>query len=149
MSESNSQIPRLRHPLCKGNVFTQIVKSEATDNVEPIINETVAGSAIVITDAHSGYKELNDKFFHVVVNHTDGEYVKGIFHTNNIEGFWSQMKRGIYGIYHHVSPKHLHRYCAEFSYRYNVRKQTVNEKFDYSLHHSKRLTYAALIAKAA
>lgn len=129
-----------------GNVVTSVVESEATKNVEPVINENVDSSAIVITDAHSGYKDLNDNFFHVVVNHQQGEYVKGIFHTNNIEGFWSQMKRGIYGIYHHVSPKHLHAYGNEFSYRYNVRKQTVNEKFNYSLLNSERLTYADLIA---
>jgi transposase-like protein len=130
-----------------GKVVTQIVESEAAKNVESVINDNVDSNAIVITDAHSGYKDLNDNFFHVVVNHQDGEYVKGIFHTNNIEGFWSQMKRGIYGIYHHVSVKHLGAYGSEFSYRYNVRKQTVNEKFNYSLMNSKRLMYKTLIAE--
>ena len=130
-----------------GNVVTSIVKSEAASEVEPIISETIGDDATVITDAHSGYKDLNDECNHIVVNHQEGEYVKGRFHTNNIEGFWSHMKRGIYGIYHHVSPQHLHRYCDEFSFRYNLRKKTVLEKFNFPLQHSQRITDARLIAK--
>ena len=56
-------------------------------------------------------------------------YVVNGFHTNSIEGYWSQLKRGIYGVYHQVSPEHLTRYCDEFSFRYNTRKTTDVERF--------------------
>ena len=55
------------------------------------------------------------------VNHSISEYVRGDVHTNTIEGYLSILKRGITGTYHHVSPKHLKRYLAEFDFRYNNR----------------------------
>ena len=58
---------------------------------------------------------------HHSVNHSIGEYVRGDVHTNTIEGYFSIMKRGITGVYHHVSEQHLKRYLAEFDYRYNER----------------------------
>jgi len=76
------------------------------------------------------------------------EYVKGVHHINGIEGFWSIFKRGIYGIYHQVSPKHLHRYCDEFSFRYNTKNLNNTCKFDLSLKRTDcRLTYKDLISK--
>lgn len=83
----------------------------------------VGREAILVTDGFGAYKDLNKEYAqHEVVNHSGDEYVRGIYHTNGIEGFWSLLKRGIIGIYHSVSPKHLHRYCDEFSYRYNSRE---------------------------
>ena len=58
---------------------------------------------------------------HHSVNHSIGEYVRGDVHTNTIEGYFSIMKRGIVGVYHHVSPQHLKRYLAEYDFRYNER----------------------------
>jgi hypothetical protein len=82
------------------------------------------------------------------VNHLEDEYARGDIHTNTIEGYFSLLKRGIYGIYHSVSPKHLHRYCDEFAYRYNVRKGTEEGKFNWAfLTCNSRLTYKNLIAK--
>ena len=66
------------------------------------------------TDDHRGYQKLPNR---VVVNHSKGQYVHGEAHTQGIESFWSMLKRGIYGIYHQVSVKHLHRYLAEFAGR--------------------------------
>ncbi len=83
-----------------------------------------------------------------MVNHGQEEYVRGAFHTNTIEGYWSFLKRGIYGIYHHVSAKHLQRYCDEFSYRYNTRDIGDNERFVLSFRTSeRRLTYNKLVGK--
>jgi hypothetical protein len=65
-------------------------------------------------------REWGDK--HQSVNHSIGEYVRGDAHTNTIEGYFSILKRGIVGTYHHVSPQHLKRYLAEFDYRYNERQ---------------------------
>ena len=57
-----------------------------------------------------------------MVNHSIGEYVRGDIHTNTIEGYFSILKRGVYGTYHHVSQQHLKRYLAEFDFRYNERE---------------------------
>ena len=87
-------------------------------------------------------------FTHVVVDHSKGEYVKGGFHTNGIENFWSLLKRGIIGIFHQVSPWHLQRYCDEFAFRFNSRKIADNERFDLSLENSDgMLKYNQLIGK--
>ena len=58
---------------------------------------------------------------HKTVIHSIGEYVRGDAHTNTVEGYFSIMKRGIYGVYHHVSQQHLKRYLCEFDFRYNER----------------------------
>ena len=114
--------------------------------LQPIIDANVDSSAIVMTDEWAGYMNVNSKFTHEVVRHSAKQYVNGIVHTNGVENFWSHMKRGITGIYHQVSVKHLHRYCDEFAFRYNSRKQCVNDKFNFSLENSTRLKYRDLIA---
>ena len=83
---------------------------------------------------------------HESVNHSIGEYVRGEAHTNTIEGYFSILKRGITGTYHHVSQKHLKRYLAEFDFRYNERMAlgvTDEERADKMLKgiEGKRLTY--------
>jgi ISXO2 transposase-like protein len=65
---------------------------------------------------------------HQTVNHRDGEYVRGDVYTNTAEGFFSLLKRGINGVYHHVSRGHLNRYCDEFSFRYENRKENDGER---------------------
>ena len=65
---------------------------------------------------------MGEKFAsHQTVVHSQDEYVRGDAHTNTAEGYFSILKRGIYGIYQHVSEEHLHRYLAEFDFRYNHR----------------------------
>lgn len=66
--------------------------------------------------------------WHETVNHSAGEYVRGEIHTNTVEGFFSLLKRGINGVYHHVSRGHLPRYCDEFAFRYEHRKQNDGER---------------------
>jgi hypothetical protein len=83
-----------------------------------------------------------------VVNHSAGCYSDGIMTTNTAEGYFSQLKRGIYGIYPHVSMKHLYRYCIEFDYRYNSRKSKEVARFDSLLTFSDgRLMYKTLTGK--
>ena len=133
-----------------GNVQAFKVESEAGNIVKPIIREKVSKKAkAIITDAHGGYKDLHVEFDnHVVINHQGGEYAKGRFSTNNIESFWSQFKRGVPAIQHHISVKHLNRYCVEYCYRYNNRKLKDTERFSGVLKNSYgRLRYADLIAK--
>ena len=70
------------------------------------------------------------------------------FHTNSIEDFWSQLKRGIIGIYYLVSPKHLPKYCKEFVFRYNTRKESDSNRFNAFLQQStERLYYGELLMK--
>jgi transposase-like protein len=77
---------------------------------------------LVATDEWKGYHYLNALGYpHDTVKHSDGEYVRGQVHTQNIDSFWSLLKRGVMGTFHHVSKKYLPLYLAEFQYRYNNR----------------------------
>ncbi len=132
-----------------GKLITQVVPDTKAKTLKPIVAELVQKGAIVVTDEWGAYNGLNKDFSHEVVKHNQGEYVVGTSHTNTIEGFWSLFKRGIYGIYHHASPQHLHRYCNEFSYRYNTRGINDRERFSHSLTKlDGKLTYKQLIAKS-
>ena len=92
---------------------------------------------------------MSENYNHSIVNHSVKEYVNGMVHTNGIEGFWSILKRGYVGIYHYMSKEHLHRYCVEFSFRYNNKEFTGVEKFNTALQQvsNARLTYKELISK--
>jgi ISXO2 transposase-like protein len=83
------------------------------------VNRHVDFSARVITDSFPSYKGLSKDFAgHETINHADDEWVRGDVHTNTVEGFFSILKRGIDGVYHHVSEAHLPRYLNEFDFRY-------------------------------
>ena len=83
------------------------------------------------------------------MKHALNIYVDGNVHTNTIENFWSVLKRGLYGIYHQVSDKHVSRYLDEFAARYNTRSLTSQQKFDRFLNDSESvLTYNSLIGTA-
>ncbi|WP_153796849.1 IS1595 family transposase [Foetidibacter luteolus] len=129
-------------------VKTTIYKSEEK-SLKNMVVDHVNTNAVIVTDSLNAYTGLNKLFAgHEVVNHNQDEYVRGIWHTNSIEGFFSQLKRSIYGIYHQVSPKHLHRYCTETAYRYNFRKISDKERFELTISNSEgRLKYADLIKK--
>ncbi len=76
----------------------------------------------MMTDEAGQYLNLGDHFAsHESVNHGKEEYVRGDAHTNSVEGFYSIFKRGMKGVYQHCSERHLHRYVAEFDFRYTNR----------------------------
>jgi hypothetical protein len=80
------------------------------ESLKDMVVRNVNFTATVCTDAARAYLGLDQKYAaHEVVNHSNDEYVRGSFHTNTVEGFFGILKRGIYGIYHQVSPKHLQR----------------------------------------
>lgn len=114
-----------------------------------VIRERVDENAVIVTDAHLGYKGLNYEFVgHAVVNHSENQFKDGIFHTNSIEGTFGLFKRMVFGIYHQVSPKHLHRYCDEFNYRFNSRKTKDVQRFMETLKRTEgRLKWKDLTAK--
>lgn len=130
-----------------GKASLKVIKS--LDSFQSLIHSYVKPTAVVVTDSHPTHVGIEESFKgHILINHANDEYVNGIYHTNTVEGFFSMLKRGVYGIYHHVSPKHLHRYCEEFAYRYNYRKERDNERFVRTLRQTKgRLKYNDLVGK--
>jgi hypothetical protein len=84
--------------------------------------EQIAAETQLVTDDAGQYRHMYKDFpTHQTVNHSIGEYVRGDIHSNTVEGYFSILKRGITGTYHHVSQAHLKRYLAEFDFRYNER----------------------------
>jgi hypothetical protein len=101
------------------------------------------------TDEHAGYNGL-DGYDHEAVNHVAKEYVRGDVNTNGIESVWAVLKRGLHGVYHHASKKHLGRYVNEFTFRLNdgnVKIHTLDRMASLvTATAGKRITYAKLIA---
>lgn len=97
------------------------------NNLREAVNAHVHPDATMMTDEFSAYK-LVGHADHRTVNHSQDEYVRGEVYTNTAEGFFSLLKRGINGVYHHVSRGHLNRYCDEFSFRYENRKVSDGER---------------------
>ncbi len=105
-----------------GSVMTKVVPNVRKATLEPHILENVGQLSTVSTDELPSYNRLGKLGYqHGSVNHSDEEWVRGIHHTNSIEGFWSQLKRSIHGTHIHVSGKHLAKYLVEFEYRFNLR----------------------------
>lgn len=131
-----------------GKVQVFKVADVKKNTLQPIIKEVVKSSATVVSDEWLAYHGLGKHFNHLRVNHSKGEYSRGIASTNGIENFWSLLKRGINGIYHSVSEKHLPRYLDEFSARFNSREVTEVERFNNVLSKcAGRLKYNDLIEK--
>jgi hypothetical protein len=107
----------------KGRVRSRHVPTVNGETLGPILEEMVRKDALIMTDDSTVYPPITGDFRgHGTMNHSAGEYVRGVFyHTNTVENYFSILKRRIIGIYHHVSSQHLHRYCAEFDFRYNNR----------------------------
>ena len=88
----------------------------------PIIRANVNRETAVMTDELTSYKNLGAEFAsHKSVNHSEKEYVRGHVTTNTVEGYFALFKRGMRGVYQHCAEKHLHRYLAEFDFRYSNR----------------------------
>ncbi|MGB2528556.1 IS1595 family transposase [Flagellimonas sp. SN16] len=131
-----------------GKVYAIPVDNTQRATIIPIMREKVADGANVYTDEYWPYRALATDYNHKYVKHNASEYVNGTVHTNSIENFWSLFKRGINGIYHQVSPKHLDKYVNEFTFRYNNRELSEGSKFDVCLaNSSKRLDYKTLIGE--
>lgn len=131
-----------------GKVVVKVSDWVRKKEAQKLINSYVARGSTICTDSFAMYAFLSKgtEFTHVVVDHSKGEYVRGGFHTNGIENFWSLLKRGIIGIFHQVSPWHLQRYCDEFAARYNTRDIKDDARFNLSLEQcAGRLKYKDLI----
>jgi len=125
----------------------QVERTDAPE-LQGFVEANTRPGAAVFTDDAGAYKGLRKKYRHESVNHTAGEYVKGMAHVNGIESFWAMLKRGYHGTFHHFSKKHLQRYVSEFAARYNIRELDTLDQMAFlttgMLH--KRLRYKDLIA---
>ena len=133
-----------------GKTVAMVVPDTALGTVQNEIHGAVEVGSQVYTDEHGAYTDLGGLFFdHDTVNHGAGEFARGPVSTNSIESVWAVLKRGLHGVYHHASPKHLQRYVDEFTFRLNdgdVKRHTF-ERLDSFIDASsgKRLTYKGLI----
>ncbi len=119
------------------------------DELHGEIHANVEPGSTLYTDDHAIFEGLDGLFFqHDTINHTIGEYARGPVSTNSIESVWAVLKRGILGVYHHTSPKHLGRYVDEFTFRLNEGNVKVHtlDRLDSFVDGvvGKRLTYAGL-----
>lgn len=140
----DSKTPILGLVDSQGQIVVKVLPFVSKRNITKIIHETIEPNTVMVTDAFILYRHLERSklYKHVVVNHSEGQYVNNGYHTNSIEGFFGIFKRGIIGIYHFTSRKHLQRYCNEFASRYNTRKIADDERFELAVENcSGRLKY--------
>lgn len=130
-----------------GRIKAQMIDNTSRELLHPFVRTNVCSGSTLYTDDHSGYAGLSD-YNHHRVNHSGGEYVRGMIHTNGIESFWALFKRGYIGIFHHLTRKHLRRYIAEFEMRWNMNARKDTNRTDSLLESVSglRLTYQKLIA---
>ena len=130
----------------QGRVRAYHAPTVAGDSLKLIVRSCVHPSSRILTDEHAGYKSIGKHFEggHEYTKHSAGEYARGDVHSNTVEGFFSILKRGINGIYHAVSKEHLHRYLAEFEFRYSNRHLTDGQRTAEAIRGAdgKRLMYA-------
>ena len=127
-----------------GKVRSYHVPFTNVKTLMPIIEKQVKQETTLMTDEARQYIKIGKSFKdHQVVVHSHKEYVRGNFHTNTIEGFFSIFKRGMKGVYQHCKSNHLHRYLSEFDFRYNNKDVSDVERADNILKGfvGKRLTY--------
>jgi transposase-like protein len=133
-----------------GRTKARTVNSVDAITLHATVRENVEEGSALHTDEHSGYQGLGFSYDHATINHGAGEYYRAGVSTNSIESVWAVMKRGLHGVYHHASPKHIARYVDEFTFRLNdgnVKRHTL-DRLDSFVTASKgcRLTYARLTA---
>ena len=122
-----------------------VVQGTDAHSLQGFVASRTAEDAKVYTDQGAGYQGM--PFDHETVNHSVSEYVRDQAHTNGIESFWSMLKRGYQGTYHHMSAKHLDRYVTEFSGRHNDREADTIDMMGNIVQGmaGKRLTYKGLV----
>jgi len=106
-----------------GNVIAKVIPDVKSRSLVPFMVRRISPKATLYTDTFPSYDTMTRLGYkHLRIEHEVKKFVKGSIHTNNIEGFWSLLKRGIGGVYHSVSEKYLQNYINEYSFRYNHRK---------------------------
>ena len=130
----------------EGKLNAHKVADTGTKTLTEQIVKFVKDTAQLYTDEWLGYNKVAKMYDHAFVNHGAREYVIDDVYTNTIEGFWAGLKRGVLGIYHSWSKKHLQDYVDEFVFRYNTRSMADNDRFNLLLASSEvRTTYKELV----
>lgn len=134
-----------------GRTIAMPIPNTELPTIQQAIYDNIEVGSALYTDEHRSYTGLDNLFFtHETVNHFYGEYKRGLASTNSIESVWAVLKRGIKGVYHHTSKKHLHRYVNEFTFRLNegsVKNHTLQRLDSFVMaSFGKRLTYKELTA---
>lgn len=131
-----------------GLLILKVMKSTAQEDITPLVLQYVDRSATIYTDEWEGYNEVRRIYRHDFVKHRIKQYANGDVTTNGIENRWSHLKRGIMGVNHQVTRRHLQLYADEFSFKMNVRKMSQTEQFQLVFASmGQRLTYKQLIEK--
>lgn len=132
-------------------VRARVIKDANAKTLQRVVRETVEPGSMLATDALLSYRGLRRDFDHAFVNHKAKEFVRGRVHTNNVENFWSCLKRSLKGTYISVEPFHLGRYVDEQVFRFNERKDSDLGRFRKALGSvsGKRLTYKDLTGNEA
>jgi hypothetical protein len=126
------------------NIHGNTVRSALVTNIDR--------ASTLMTDEASIYRDVGREFgYHGHILHAGRQYAKGLVHSNTAENFFSILKRGVIGTYHHWSEAHMHRYLAEFDFRYSTKDETDKDRADKALKGigGKRLTYRRTAALAA
>jgi transposase-like protein len=132
-----------------GLVRTKVMPSISGANLRQAIRDNVKTGASLHTDGHRAFWQLKDEYQHSIVNHVAGEFTRkegeNVVSTASVESFFSLLKRGVMGTFHHVSAQHLPLYLAEFEHRHNCRKMSDGQRTDLGLTKAagKRLIYRA------
>lgn len=130
-----------------GKAVAHVIKDTSKESLTPAILNTVNTNATLYSDEWCGYNNVKEIYVHDFVDHGKGIYGHEDVYTNTVEGFWGIVKRGIIGMYHYTSPKHLQKYMWEFVFRRNTREMTPPEMFNYFLQNTNhRITYKELVA---
>jgi transposase-like protein len=128
-----------------GEVRAIVMPRVNAKNLRAAIDANIDKSARLMTDEAAHYKTVGKTFAggHETVVHSRYEFARGDATTNTVEGFFSLLKRGVFGVFHNVSEQHLHRYVSEFAYKYNTRKLNDGERVSLAIQKSqgKRLMY--------
>jgi len=136
-----------------GNMQARVVSNVSQHNIGKVLNECVSKKATLNTDEHDAYKPAGKEFKgHQTVVHSKKEYSRrnadgSISGINHCESFFSLLKRGVFGSWHHVSREHLPKYANEFAFRWNTRGQTDGERMETAIGMvtGKRLTYREVV----
>ncbi len=128
-----------------GEVRTRVIADVTAHTLKSAIREQVSKNSRIMTDEWKSYRGIGKDFDggHQTVNHGAREYARGDTYTNTAESFFALLKRGVYGTFHSVSKKHLHRYMAEFGFRWNTRNMNDGARVMRAIRSSegKRLMY--------
>lgn len=128
-------------------VLTKVVKDTSKKSLFPIIQEYVKEGSTIYSDEWDAYFSLKKDYNHEIVRHDLKQYVNGDVTTNKVEGYWTHLKKGIFGINHKVSRKHLQYYLDAQSFRYMTRKITNSQRFKLFLSNIEhRVKYKELIS---